>query len=140
MKKDTIVDDILFELDWYILRPLRTARGSIIRFWQRLTRGWDDSEIWSLDNTFAGWIVPRLKRLREKKCGVPVMLLRDAHDHTDEQYKEAEDKWNSILDEMIEGFSIKPLNDETGDWSKEDQDKYDLAKNLFVKYLDNLWW
>lgn len=33
--------------------------------WQRWTRGFDDSETWSLDSTISYFILPRLKRFKE---------------------------------------------------------------------------
>lgn len=44
-------------------------------FYQKLTRGFDDSEIWSIDYSFYDWILPRLKRYTEvimsypERCG-----------------------------------------------------------------------
>lgn len=43
-----------------------------IRFWwQRRTRGWDDSETWSLDDQFYSWLLPRLKRFNEVNGAYP---------------------------------------------------------------------
>lgn len=38
---------------------------------QRLERGFDDSELWSLDKTISGFILPRLKSFREKHSSSP---------------------------------------------------------------------
>lgn len=64
---------------------------------QRIERGFDNSELWSLDVTIAKFILPRLKAFRECHCGYPGNL-------TDE-------KWNEILDKMIVAFDIY-LNDD----------------------------
>lgn len=41
---------------------------------QRLERGFDDSDTWSLDYTLACWLLPRLKRFREVTPAVPSSL------------------------------------------------------------------
>lgn len=63
---------------------------------QRIERGFDNSELWSLDATIAKFILPRLKVFRENHCGYPGQLT--------------DDKWNEILDDMIVAFDIY-LND-----------------------------
>lgn len=52
-------DDILYEiLPRFLYRFLHNLfnlsmwRGKIRRFFQRIIRGWDDSDTWSLDTTF----------------------------------------------------------------------------------------
>lgn len=49
--------------NWF-LKYLReySICGKVQRFFQRLFRGWDDSETWSLDYTFYKWFYTRLKR------------------------------------------------------------------------------
>lgn len=59
-------------------------------FWQRWTRGWDDSECWSLDLTMAQFILPRLKRLREIHHGYPPTLTAKS--------------WDAKIDLMIYAF------------------------------------
>ena len=40
-------------------------------FFQRLFRGWDDSETWMLSLNFYKWLRPRLKRLADITCAYP---------------------------------------------------------------------
>ena len=40
-------------------------------FFQRVFRGWDDSETWSLDISFYEWLLPRFKRFIELTNGYP---------------------------------------------------------------------
>ena len=40
-------------------------------FWQRITRGFNDSETWNLDYTIAKLVLPRLKRFKELTNGIP---------------------------------------------------------------------
>lgn len=46
-----------------------------IRFWfQRRTRGWDDSDLWSLDAATARFMLPRLRRFRQTTIAHPYGL------------------------------------------------------------------
>lgn len=100
---------------------------------QRLERGFDDSELWSLDNTITNFILPRLKRFREVHCGYPASMTSE--------------KWEEILDNMIKAFEY--LNDENLGVDdnrpfKECHDEREKIINkglrLFVKYYSGLWW
>jgi len=93
---------------------------------QREDRGWDDSETWSLDITFARWIWPRLERFKE------ITICRPA-DVTEE-------KWDAILGEMIEGFKIMDEDDMVPDHDKKKMKKVNRAINLFHANFFALWW
>jgi hypothetical protein len=98
------------------------------RWWQRRTRGWDDSETWSLDYELAKWMLPRLKRFREITDGYPSRLTLE--------------EWNLMLDEMIWAFEFR-VNDD--DWSMthskgEKWKRYEHAMQLFVEWQGYLWW
>lgn len=60
--KDWILDKLWSV--WRFIRPV-FYRRTYRYFWQRRTRGWDDSELWALDVSFARWMLPRLIRIRE---------------------------------------------------------------------------
>ena len=62
---------------------------------QILERGWDDTEIWSLDITISKFILPRLKRFKEITVGCP---YSDSIESLEE--------WKSILQQMIDAFEI----------------------------------
>lgn len=111
-------------LDW------RLFKRSIRFWWQRRTRGWDDSETWNLDTSFEEWILPRLKRYRELYCGYP--------SYTTEQ------EWQLIVDKMILAFQLrKDLRD---DWSIELERDPDIQQaiaeglDLFREHYFALWW
>jgi hypothetical protein len=57
----------------YIQRPVKF-------WWQRRIRGWDDSELWSLDATIAKFTRPRLARLIDIKQGHPCDLTEQEWD------------------------------------------------------------
>lgn len=98
---------------------------------QRMTRGFDDSETWSLDITIAKFLVPRLKAFKECNNGFPSRLT--------------EKKWNTIIDEMIEGFELYINKDEwefEHDINTRNEKYYKVNKALkhFSKYFQDLWW
>lgn len=39
---------------------------------QRLFRGFDDSDTWDLQDTFYRWLLPRLRRFRDVTCAYPM--------------------------------------------------------------------
>lgn len=105
-------------MTWY--RVQRSVRF----WWQRRTRGWDDSECWSLDHTIAEFVLPRLKRLKEITHGYPANLT--------------EKKWNAKLDEMITAFEYvvndyEPFND------AEAYKKFQKGMQTFAAYFGGLW-
>ena len=77
--------------------------GKIQRFFQRVIRGWDDSDTWDLDYIIAKFTLPRLKRFRdimadpEYVFGIPIF---SGQPHYDKDKK----KWIKILDDMIYAF------------------------------------
>ena len=91
---------------------------------QRKTRGWDDSETWSLDNTIAKFVLPRLKRFKEVNGGTPFNLTAK--------------EWNKILDQMIKAFEIYAR----GAWDMKDKEVKIAEKGmmLFSKHFGELWW
>ena len=99
-------------------------RRKVKFFWQRLTRGFDDSETWSLDYNFFTWLLPRLKRFREVTCCYPCSLNSLA-------------EWQAELDKAIADLEILQ---EDGGYGKE----YDKAYNSFVNWfsgrIGDLWW
>jgi hypothetical protein len=92
---------------------------------QRKTRGFDDSETWSLCDTIARFILPRLKVFKQNKCGIPSSL--------------DDEEWNTILQSMIDAFQIID-DDETHMFTDEQHDTIDKGLTLFKDYFLNLWW
>ena len=110
----------------YRLKNLKIKR-SLRFFYQKLTRGWDDSETWNLEATLARHIVPRLKRFKELNNGYPQELTPEA--------------WNEILDEMIFALEFRARDtEEQLDASTEEHTRVQKGLELFGKYWGNLWW
>lgn len=109
-----------------------------LRFWwQRRTRGWDDSETWNLDATCGRWLAPRLRRFKELTNGVPVEYFKFENDEQRTTTEEADGRWHKDLDTMIAVFEWcadeRNCNEEPPPIVQE-------GLELFVKRFHNLWW
>ena len=90
---------------------------------QRLERGFDDSELWSLDKTISGFILPRLKSFREKHSSSPKNI--------------SSQEWNNIIDKMITAFELR--NSDKEDISHDEYKQIECGLKLFATHLKNLW-
>lgn len=126
-------------------------------FWQRLTRGFDDSVTWSLDITVAEFMLPRFKLYREsnfhiwydpKYTGEEIFATRSEEDQKAFD-KEGELYTKYVLDE-IEWFLEEAIkcgpNEELwkdGVFDKDASDCYNLryerACVLFGTHFRRLW-
>lgn len=100
----------------------RTASEEELKKWelQRYERGFDDTEIYDLDDTIIKFLLPRLKVFREiHGSAVPQGLTVE--------------QWNKILDEMIYGFEYYLNSDDI------ETKEYDKALDLFKTYFESLW-
>jgi ABC-type glycerol-3-phosphate transport system substrate-binding protein len=109
----------------------RKLKRDIKYFFQRIIRGFDDSETWSLDITFAKWVVPRLKRFKIVNNAFP-------HDMTEES-------WDNLIDNMIDNFQyFVDFNNEKIEFSQENEiealEKFNEGMLLFCKHIRNIWW
>lgn len=96
-----------------------------IRFWwQRHTRGWDDSATWNLEITIARFIYPRLLRFKELNDGTPIGL-------TDQE-------WDCILDDMI--YTMFVYSQYDWDELEVDSERAKRGLKLFSKWFPDLWW
>ena len=115
--------------------------------WQRLSRGWDNRAIWSIDVYLAELIPQLVRRLKEVTHGVPGSMFEPedwdakANIWKDGKVEAATAKWNAILDEIAEGFeeyyTLSVEGDGTIDaWESE---KFKRAFDLLRQYFSNLW-
>jgi hypothetical protein len=93
---------------------------------QRFENGFDDTETWHLDRTFALFMIPRLKRFLEVNNGIPI--------------GETEESYNNKIKFIIEAFedfyaTNKYFN--SADIS-EREELMNRAKQA-VEYLSKLW-
>lgn len=104
-------------------KRLPTFRKQIIK------RGFDDTELWSLDVTIAKFILPRLKRFRKITIGSPI-----GYDGKTDNHK----KWKKMLKKMIFSFD-KIANENYEPHSKKTRKKINKGLKLFYKYYHSLW-
>jgi len=131
---------------WDISSPKAIGR-SFKHFWHRLTKGFDETDMWELHYHLADLIQPRLKFfIQSKRHGYP-KCFNSQDQFTDD---EAFELWNKTLGEMLEAFdlllkireeehSLKetvPINLEQ---AKKDHEKIQHGLKLFGKYFTDLW-
>jgi hypothetical protein len=117
--------------------PLRTrAYWAVRRFWtnhwlvnprdacrkikfayQRLTRGWDDRAVWSIDWWLDGMMPDILRKLKKDKHGIPTPMfdglpVNEQGYHDDPEFRIAEARWDAVLDKMIAAFEASRRMDE----------------------------
>lgn len=114
-----------------IRRWWRRCLGTIRHWWQRRTRGWDDSELWNLDLSLARLILPRLRAFRANAHGCPGSYCVEGPDDPN-----AFDNWCRDLDKMIAAFEFV-LSDKY--WMAESMQVRDEGLALFAKYYGALW-
>lgn len=103
-----------------------TYRRTIIFFFQRLTRGWDDSATWSLDHSLAKEILPRLRRFQEIKAAHPSEM--------------SSEEWSSIIQQMIDSFEFYASGQQWEFPSEKRLKEVERGMKLFARYYGNLWW
>ena len=121
--------------------------------WQRVFQGYDMTVVWSIDYHLAKFIPIWLMELKVIKNGIPGScfgedFLMGNGDMTDEQEERAEEKWNSILDEIAEGFIAYNKMEENFEFDEEKGYKECYAEmrvklkrsfDLMYEYFGNFW-
>lgn len=100
---------------------------------QRWARGWSDEDVWGLSNYLSNIIPTMIKRLKETKQGIPCIVGKM---ETDKEMKEAEKRWDEILDNIIYTFetSKKIANSELAYFEKWSQKKCDKYNKIWVDW------
>lgn len=93
-------------------------------FWQRITRGWDDSETWSLDYSLAKLILPRLVRFKQFRQNT----IKD-----NEEYL-------ADLDKMIAAFEFLGSEERWDCYDKNKWNEVQEGVELFAEHYTSLWW
>lgn len=110
-------------LKWIITFNIKKIKREVRFFIQRINNGFDDSDLWDFDVTVAKFILPRLKRFKQKKDSRPSHLSIN--------------EWNNIIDCMI--LSFEKIVD--SNYTANVKDK-DIIKGLdyFRNYFHYLWY
>ena len=143
-------------------RLIRACRGLVVYWWQRRTRGFDDSELWSLDYTIMRFAIPRLHALERMVHGYPGEFLYGegatsesifAFDSLPREVRKrreahADAEWRATILKMARSFELWLEHDGMfGEakpgvgWVEDTQMKkeFDEGWALFHKYFFALW-
>jgi len=117
-------------------------------FWQRGTRGWADSDVWSIDWFLCDIMPPMLKQLKKNKMGYPcgtsqkkwekilddiAYMFETAHEIQDMQAVFPEKKKaTESMNQHRKKYKIKVL-------TKEEFARYNKGWKLFQEYFYSLW-
>jgi hypothetical protein len=99
-------------------------------FYQRMSRGFDDSVTWNLDGELAKLILPRLRRFKELHMGYP-----------GEEQGMGQEEWEDALEKMIHAFEHYASEQKYSKVFPEDHYvTVDEGMKLFAEYYGHLWW
>lgn len=99
----------------------RMKYNDLKHFIQRGKRGYADCDLWSFDTYLSDVISKALLELRDTAYSYPSEL-------------ESFEEWQDILTEISEGFAQDKF-----DYDGFDNEKFDKAMALFVKYFYSMW-
>lgn len=126
----------------YQLDPANLAykfRKLTVYPWQRVVRGWDDTQLWNLDHTMACLLADMIGELRHRGHGYVSLNAQGRPCSLEEDRSDpvcaSPDQWHAILDEMIVGFSG------ACDAIVDDSDRVPLQRSwdLLAKWHHSLW-
>jgi len=97
--------------------------------YQRITRGWDDRELWDLDMTIARFILSRIKRFREIAKSYP----GDIDEMTGK-------RWDTILGDIA--YSMEFYSSSISERMEKEFNKNRVQRGLnnLARYFGYLWW
>ena len=102
-------------------------------YWQRDWRGFDGSEMWSLDSTILDWLIPRLEEFSYWASGHGWPNgIKDG----EIQYLDG----GKVTEEIVKGFKLlKESQYNIGDLSEYQYQMINRSFNLFKKHFGDLW-
>ena len=95
-------------------------------------------EIWNLDIEICRFLAPRLTFLKDNHTGFPGQLCKFDDNFNVINEEEAREKWNKILDTMVDGFYLYMSKDEF-DLTIDEKKTINKALKYFKKYFTALW-
>jgi hypothetical protein len=91
---------------------------------QRMERGFDDTETWSLRDTIGNFIIPRLKRYGE----IVKDVIEDQNDH------------NSKVDLAIRAFELLVRDNGSFMLTDDEKKEYEVGMGAYNEIFFDLWW
>ena len=133
-KKPTIWDNIYWWIRYGIWQWLEDRPRKTKFFFQRGWRGWADEDVWGFYCYLSKVILEGLEHLQENKHGYPATL-----DGMTGKYEYDMDRWDKILNEMIDGFRLvrecaKGDNLEIGFTYHSEEEKDRMNKHMQEKF------
>lgn len=123
---------------WHIRlwRRVGDAIDAVQFAWQRVHRGWDDTEVWSIWPTYFKRNAAILRGIRDSDIGHPVDMTHD--------------EWKAILTKIVDAFELAAQVDDAKDggmgWGFDSSDQYEKNKeqikeamDLFTKHVWSMW-
>ena len=107
------------------MNVFKDMKRNIKWVFQRLFRGFDDRDYWSLNDTISKFALPRLILLKKKKHGYPW------------NFKNMKE-WNKTLDEIIWAHKFV-INEQYDTFNKDKYDRCQKGLELFGKHYRSLW-
>lgn len=109
---------------------IRLLKRKIRFIYQKITRGFSDVELWSLDGTISRFIIPRLERFIEINAGYPP------------DYDDCED-WKKDLKSLLETFKFLASEKRYEEIGPDYEEKWETVEkdlNFFGKRFLDLWY
>lgn len=91
---------------------------------QRIERGFDDSETWSLSGTIASFILPRLKRFKE----------------LDGDFTVRDKEWQDNLNAFERMLELEVRDNGSRIWTEEEENEINKGLEAFKEVFFGLWW
>lgn len=91
---------------------------------QRIERGFDDSELWSLTGTIAKFIIPRLEKYQE----------------ISEEVLERDQNTLNKIDTFLKAMKLITRDDESWTFNEEEEKIVDKGLKAFPEIFMRLWW
>ncbi len=98
-------------------------------------RGFDNTELWSLDSSIAKFVLPRLKEFK-KVCQSTCYGGKNCPFETSEDGFMTIKGWKDCLQKMIDALQAV-VDDDT--WDEDKQKVIDEGLRLFAEYFQALW-
>ena len=129
----------------YYIERVKHMKYKIKRFFQRLFRGWDDSETWDIYYNFLVWLQPRLERFIKLTNGYPM------HYNSYDEWISELKKRNKQLKLVIEYYYDEYKFPDTSYSDKKDDDIAYVKIDSYYKFqtdllkwlsenINHLWW
>ena len=96
------------------------------KVYQKLTRGFSDDEVWSLDSTIVKFTLPRLRQFEKEVHGYPYTV-------------ESLDNWKGMLLLMIHAMELYVEDMGGGILTEAEEELMKIGMDLFYEYFGSLW-